>query len=365
MDVFGSREQLPQLEDFKPPKLEVDEVSICDCESGSGCGDDCFNRKTYCECVRAFCKNGASCSNNRFQKREWAPTRVRHYENKGWGLCSSAFIARESFVVEYVGEVVDEQQTEERMAEYCSYKNFYLMNLTSGLTVDATKEGNKARFLNHSCDPNCEIQKWWVNGLWRVGIFALRDIPEDEEVTVDYKFERFGNRKQRCFCGTARCRGFLGAKPKKGQGGADEVDVDVGAAGDNSSKKVVARQGGEYYDPELHCEKQTAAFFGPVRHLMQAQAAQMQTSQRSARSKKSAAGSIEAAIKASVPELPPSAPGTLPCYLQRNVIKASIHRTLELQQFLEEATGGPEASAMFLSTLKEADQPTISEDEVN
>jgi len=49
----------------------------------------------------------------------------------------------------------------------------------------------------------------------RVGIFAEEDISAGEEITFDYQFERFGGKKQKCFCGETNCRGFLGAKPKK------------------------------------------------------------------------------------------------------------------------------------------------------
>lgn len=47
------------------------------------------------------------------------------------------------------------------------------------------------RFVNHSCQPNCEIQKWSVNGQFRMALFALRDISADEELTYDYNFSLF------------------------------------------------------------------------------------------------------------------------------------------------------------------------------
>ena len=47
------------------------------------------------------------------------------------------------------------------------------------------------RFANHACRPNCEIQKWWVNKISRMALFALRDISVGEEITYDYKFETF------------------------------------------------------------------------------------------------------------------------------------------------------------------------------
>jgi hypothetical protein len=55
--------------------------------------------------------------------------------------------------------------------------------------------GSEARFLNHSCDPNCEIEKWNVLGEWRVGIFAKHPIAAGQELTYDYNFEAFASAK--------------------------------------------------------------------------------------------------------------------------------------------------------------------------
>lgn len=58
--------------------------------------------------------------------------------------------------------------------------------------IDATDKGNKCRFLNHSCDPNCELMKWMVNGEVRVGFFAIESIESGVELCFDYKYERYG-----------------------------------------------------------------------------------------------------------------------------------------------------------------------------
>lgn len=50
--------------------------------------------------------------------------------------------------------------------------------------IDAGPKGNYSRFMNHSCNPNCETQKWTVNGDIRVGLFALCDIPAGKDDTV-------------------------------------------------------------------------------------------------------------------------------------------------------------------------------------
>lgn len=66
-----------------------------------------------------------------------------------------------------------------------------MMVLSGGEVIDATRMGGFARFINHSCEPNCGVEKWDVNGEERCGIFARRDIHTGEEVTFDYKFESF------------------------------------------------------------------------------------------------------------------------------------------------------------------------------
>jgi histone-lysine N-methyltransferase SETD2 len=50
------------------------------------------------------------------------------------------------------------------------------------------------RFINHSCEPNCETQKWVVRRELAIGLFALQDIPAGTELTFDYNFERYGDK---------------------------------------------------------------------------------------------------------------------------------------------------------------------------
>lgn len=83
------------------------------------------------------------------------------------------------------------------------------MEIDANQIIDARFKGNAARFINHSCDPNAELQRWQVKGYTRIGIFALRDIAAGEEITYDYQF--FTAEETACRCGTAKCRGYLGA----------------------------------------------------------------------------------------------------------------------------------------------------------
>ena len=69
------------------------------------------------------------------------------------------------FVMEYVGEVIDDAECEARLLDYKQYvgeKHIYLMELNRDVVIDASRKGNSARFINHSCDPNCVTQKWYT-----------------------------------------------------------------------------------------------------------------------------------------------------------------------------------------------------------
>ena len=114
--------------------------------------------------------------------------------------------------MQYVGEIfsVDSELGQKRVAEYKNSTCTYLMRTTNNEVIDPTYVGNIARFINHSCDPNCETQKWNVLGEVCVGIFALRDIKENEEFSFDYQFDFFKTPFTKCYCGTSKCKGYLG-----------------------------------------------------------------------------------------------------------------------------------------------------------
>lgn len=84
------------------------------------------------------------------------------------------------------------------------------MRIDNNEVIDPTVSGNVARFINHSCDPNCQTRKWTVMNEVCVGIFALKDLQENEELTFDYQFDFFKTPFTRCYCGTKKCKGFLG-----------------------------------------------------------------------------------------------------------------------------------------------------------
>jgi SET domain-containing protein len=87
----------------------------------------------------------------------------------------------------------------------------FLMIANSRVVIDAAVGGNDARFINHSCDPNCEI----VTERGRVFIDAIRSIEPGEELTYDYAYEReegddaVATTRYPCRCGASSCRGTI------------------------------------------------------------------------------------------------------------------------------------------------------------
>ncbi|VDN12800.1 unnamed protein product [Dibothriocephalus latus] len=122
-----------------------------------------------------------------------------------------------AFIVEYAGEVIDFAEFRRRIRQYerAKHAHHYFMSLGPEHFIDAGTKGNWARFVNHSCEPNAETQKWTVNGRLRIGFFAKYDIPPGEEITIDYQFVQYGVIQQKCYCGTPSCSGIMGVTSKQ------------------------------------------------------------------------------------------------------------------------------------------------------
>ncbi|KAH8387153.1 hypothetical protein KR093_005040 [Drosophila rubida] len=190
----------------------------CDCEDAQldhqCCGNGCINRLLMIECG-PLCSNGQRCTNKRFQLHQCWPCRVFRTEKKGCGITAEISIAPGVFIMEYVGEVIDSEEFERRQHLYSLDRNrhYYFMALRGEAIIDATAKGNISRYINHSCDPNAETQKWTVNGELRIGFFSVKRIEAGEEITFDYQYQRYGRDAQRCYCEASNCRGWIGGEP--------------------------------------------------------------------------------------------------------------------------------------------------------
>uniref|UniRef100_A0A1D1XRD8 Histone-lysine N-methyltransferase ATX2 n=1 Tax=Anthurium amnicola TaxID=1678845 RepID=A0A1D1XRD8_9ARAE len=175
-------------------------------------------------CARRLLKPPASETDYDCRK-EYA----RYKQMKGWmhlvvyksrihalGLYTSQFIPRGAMVVEYVGEIVGLRVADKREIEYQSGKKLqyksacYFFRIDKEHIIDATRKGGIARFVNHSCLPNCAAKVISVRNEKKVVFFAERDINPGEEITYDYHFNHEEEGKKiPCFCNSKNCRRYL------------------------------------------------------------------------------------------------------------------------------------------------------------
>eukprot|EP00126_Sphaerothecum_destruens_P001517 Sdes_comp14934_c0_seq1m3634 len=197
----------------------VQKTFTCECSydpetdsPSEACGDSCLNRIMYYECNPTKCPCGKYCTNQSILRNFSQELEIFKTQKKGWGVRAKCFIPAHTFITEYFGEIVDYKEFLARVREYdaSDREHYYFMTLSGQLVIDATKKGGSSRYINHSCEPNCETQKWHVNGEFRIGIFSIKDIEAGEEFTFDYKYERYGAEAQPCYCESAHCRGTLG-----------------------------------------------------------------------------------------------------------------------------------------------------------
>ncbi|KAI5298774.1 hypothetical protein KEM56_003787, partial [Ascosphaera pollenicola] len=220
-DAKKTFEVLPECTYASRSLGKNDEAMHCDCsrdydEAGvnRACeSDTCVNVATKIECPQdSMC--GPDCQNQRFTKHQYADVSVIKTEKKGFGLRANTELYEGDFIYEYIGEVIGEPQFRRRMRQYDQegIKHFYFMSLEAGTFVDATKKGNLGRFCNHSCNPNCYVDKWIVGDKLRMGIFASTYIQAGEELVFNYNVDRYGADPQPCYCGELNCTGFIGGK---------------------------------------------------------------------------------------------------------------------------------------------------------
>ncbi|CAN4089654.1 unnamed protein product [Withania somnifera] len=124
-----------------------------------------------------------------------------------WGLVALEPIDAEDFVIEYVGELIRCRVSDIRELYYekIGIGSSYLFRLDDDYVVDATKRGGIARFINHSCEPNCYIKVISVEGEKKIFIYSKRHIAAGEEICYNYKFP-LEEKKIPCNCGSKRCR---------------------------------------------------------------------------------------------------------------------------------------------------------------
>ncbi|RME22176.1 MAG: SET domain-containing protein-lysine N-methyltransferase [Candidatus Zixiibacteriota bacterium] len=150
----------------------------------------------------------------------WADTDlfvVRRSKIQGRGAFAARRIRKGQRIIEYIGRRISTEEADRKYADTPGKRHHtFLFTVDEHTVIDASYDYNKARYINHSCDPNCEA----VSEDGHIFIEAIRNIQPGVELTYDYAFESDGpiteedRRLYPCHCGSPKCRGTI-IKPKR------------------------------------------------------------------------------------------------------------------------------------------------------
>src|SRR5580700_6454694 len=198
------------------------------------------------------------------------------------------------------------------------------MLFDQNMIIDATR-GSIARFVNHSCEPNCRMVKWIVAGKPRMALFAGdRPIMTGEELTYDYNFDPFSAKNvQECRCGSENCRGILGPRPKD-QKPRGIVGESIKQAVNSGKRKLKEFLGGKD-DKQQSLKKRKAV--APIQRLASKKAMNTSEGLRHSLSKRKGASSIVVKKKITKSRIIKKFGGTESRTRKKNQILPSSHNS--------------------------------------
>ena len=136
---------------------------------------------------------------------------------QGLGAFAKRAIPAGTRLIEYAGERLTPAQADARYPDVPDERHHtFLFAIDDDVVIDAAVDGNDARFINHSCDPNCDA----VVDEGRIWIETIRDVAPGEELAYDYAYELeerhtpAAKRRYPCSCGSAKCRGTILARKR-------------------------------------------------------------------------------------------------------------------------------------------------------
>jgi hypothetical protein len=213
---------------YKPCNHEGECDDSCPCFQGKNyceifcsCGENCKNKFQGCicrgkcdtkscpcyaavrECLVGQCgckpntSNEGNCTNMQIQSKVHKKIDIKRSKVAGFGAFAAEDINKGDFVVEYTGELITQQEADERGKMYDESKTSYLFDLSKDYAVDGMFIGNESRFINHSsAAPNCSVKTMTVLGDKRIALYASRNIKQGEELFFDY---RYSNEQKRIY----------------------------------------------------------------------------------------------------------------------------------------------------------------------
>ena len=140
--------------------------------------------------------------------------KVKSSKIHGYGIIATRDIKRNTKIIEYVGEKITRSEgnkrSEKRIKKYLNSKktgSVYIFVLNKKYDIDGSPLYNKARYINHSCDPNCEVdivdEKIWIS--------SIKSIKKGQELSYDYgyEFDKDDYKDHVCKCGAKSCIGYI------------------------------------------------------------------------------------------------------------------------------------------------------------
>ncbi|ETW54650.1 hypothetical protein PFUGPA_03256 [Plasmodium falciparum Palo Alto/Uganda] len=193
----------------------------------------CYNSLSNIQCSKSRCNlpekiQDRKCFNRPFRKSFVKDLEIKKTEKTGYGVFCKRDIKNGELICEYVGEVLGKREFEKRLEVYqeeskkTDMYNWYIIQINKDVYIDSGKKGSISRFINHSCSPNSVSQKWIVRGFYRIGIFALRDIPSGEEITYNYSYNFLFNNFE-CLCKSPNCMNYHLLKKGESSGASNII----------------------------------------------------------------------------------------------------------------------------------------------
>lgn len=148
--------------------------------------------------------------------RKWFE--IRPSPIQGLGAFATRRIPKKTRLIEYAGQRLTPTEADALYPDIAGERHHtFLFAVDDDVVIDASVDGNDARFINHSCDPNCDA----VIENKRIWIETIRDVKPGEELAYDYAYELVerhtpaAKRRFPCHCGAATCRGTMLARKSK------------------------------------------------------------------------------------------------------------------------------------------------------
>ncbi|XP_068197773.1 histone-lysine N-methyltransferase 2C [Antennarius striatus] len=151
-------------------------------------------------------------SQYRWMKSEWrANVYLARSHIQGLGLFAARDIEKQTMVIEYNGTILRNEVAIRKEKVYRSQNRaVFMFRIDSEHVVDATRTGGLARYINHSCAPNCAAEVVTFERGYKIIISCVRRIEKGEELCFDYQFDtRDGRHKIACHCGAHQCRKWI------------------------------------------------------------------------------------------------------------------------------------------------------------